>query len=230
MRAAHATRAAALALALAGSATLAACGTSDEAEVRAVAQELKRAIDTDEGARACRLLTPRARDSKTDCAQEVLQLDPGDAATGTVAIRGERATITTRNASGTSGDGRTTLLRIDGSWRVDAYGQVNHTSATTTSTAAYERCWRAAGAQIATSAQDLAFAAADTPVVAVRKDRVSAKGGDWRIFYTLPSDGRDPGLGEVITDPQAAGVVAYIEQARAHTAVVERARACSAGG
>ncbi|MGH2897054.1 MAG: hypothetical protein ACRDMZ_00145, partial [Solirubrobacteraceae bacterium] len=125
---------------------------------------------------------------------------------------------------------RTTLVRVDGSWRVDSYGRVDRTFATGTATAAYERCWRAAGARIATRAADLVFAAADTPVVAVREDRVSAKGGDWRIFYTLPAGGRDPGLGEVLADPRAAGVVAYVEDARAHSAVVERARACAGDG
>jgi hypothetical protein len=80
------------------------------------------------------------------------------------------------------------------------------------------------------TAQDLAFAAADTPVTRVRQDTVSAKGGDWRIFYTFAGAKADPGLAEVIKDPSVAGSVAYIEQARSQPAVVARARTCSVDG
>jgi|GEM_PF-5181166 len=219
-----------LALALCAGVTLAACGTSDDDEVRAVAQEFKRAVDGDDGARACRLLTPGARRNVPDCEQHVTQVDPGEVIGGSVTIRGDRATIAPRDAAGTPGAGRTTLQRVDGNWRVASYGNVNRTFASTGATAEYTRCWREAGAQIATSPQDLAFAAADAPVVSVRKESVSAKGPNWRIFYTLPADGLDPGIREIIADPQAAGVVAFVRDAPARPRVVEHARACTAAG
>lgn len=199
---------------------LAACGTSEEEEVRAVVQEFRRAVDEDDGARACRLLTARAARAVANCPQNVASVDPGGSDDGTVAVDGTRATVA----------GRIRLVKVDGSWRIDALGPGRQTSAGRARTAAYERCWRAAGARIATTPKDLAFAGADVPVVAVRADRVSAKGGDWRIFYTLPPDRRDPGIAEVIADPQAAGVVAYVRDARARSGVVERARDCPDGG
>jgi hypothetical protein len=219
----------ALALAAGGGGTLAACGSSDEDEARAVAQEFKRAIDAKDGERACRLLSPPARRTMPDCARQVTRLDPGDVVGGAT-VRGDRATIASRDAAGTPGPGRTTLQRVDGTWRVASYGHVNQTFASPAATAAYARCWRAAGARIATRPQDLSFAAADAPIVAVRRDSVSAKGRDWRIFYTLPAGGRDPGIREVIADPMAAGVVAYVADARANARVVVRARACTAAG
>ncbi|HWI08945.1 MAG TPA: hypothetical protein VNT54_15695 [Solirubrobacteraceae bacterium] len=206
-------------LTLACATALGACGTSEEDEVRAVVQEFRRALDEDDGTRACRLLTARAARDVTDCPRNIASIDPG-AADDPVVVDGERATVARRIS----------LVKVDGSWRIDSLGSPERTAAGAARTAAYERCWRAAGARIATSAAQLAFAAADMPVVAVRADRVSAKGGDWRIFYTLPPDGRDPGLAEVIADPTTAGVVAYVRDASANSAIVERARACRPSG
>ena len=212
-------RVAAALLTLACAATLGACGTSDEDEVRAVLEEFRRAIDEDDGSRACRLLTARAARAVPDCPRNVASLDPG-AGDAAVTVDGDRASIA----------GRASLVKVEGSWRIDALEGPAQTAAGAARTAAYERCWRAAGARIATTAVDLRFAAADMPTVAVRADRVSAKGGDWRIFYTLPPDGRDPGLAEVIAEPRAAGVVAYVRDAAANRAVVERARGCRPTG
>ena len=211
--------AAATVLTLACAAAIAACGTSEEDEVRAVLQEFRRAIDEDDGTRACRLLTARAVRAVPDCPRNVASLDPGDG-DGALTVDGDRASV----AGGAS------LVKVDGSWRIDALRGPQQTAAGAARTVAYERCWRAAGARIATTAAHLKFAAADMPTVAVRGDRVSAKGGDWRIFYTLPPDGRDPGLAEVIADPRTAGVVAYVDDAPAKRGVVERARACQATG
>jgi hypothetical protein len=221
MRRPHARVALALGIACAAAA-LGACGTSEQDAVRAVANEYRRALDADDGVRACRLLTPRVRANLADCPANVASIDTGDTGTGAIAIGGDRATVATPGKTS-----RMTLVRVGGSWRVDSAGASNRTFAGAGHTAAYERCWRAAGARIATTASDLAFAAADAPVVAVRADRVSAKGGDWRIFYTLPAGGRDPGLQEVIADPATAGVVAYVEHASAGAGIVERARACT---
>jgi hypothetical protein len=214
--------AAAIALALAGCA-LAACGSSDEDEARAVAGEFRRAIDADDGARACRLLTTRARSKLADCEAAVAGAAPeGDDAP--VAVDGDRATVGAPDSAG-----RLTLVKVDGSWRIDALlTPADAAQADNPADAAfYARCWREAGARIATKPAQLAFAAADRPVVALRADRVSAKGGDWRIFYTLPPGGKDPGLAQIIRDPRAAAAVAYIENAGANAGAVERARACA---
>lgn len=211
--------AAAALLTLACTAAVAACGTSQEDEVRAVLQEFRRAIDEDDGTRACRLLTARAARAVPDCPRNVAGHDPG-AGDDAVTVDGDRASVA----------GRASFAKVDGSWRIDALGGPQQTAAGAARTAAYERCWRAAGARIATAAADLRFAAADVPTVAVRGDRVSAKGGEWRIFYTLPADGRDPGLAEVIADPRAAGVVAFVDDAAGNRSVVERARACQPSG
>lgn len=207
---------AALALGLGGG--LAACGTSDEDEARAVVGEFRRAVEADDGERACRLLTQRARRELGDCEQAV-----GGSVTPSsntpLTIDGDRGRA-----------GRLRLVKAGGSWRIDALPTPTDETRPDdpAGTAFYARCWRAAGAQIAANATDIAFAAADRAVVALRADRVSAKGGDWRIFYTLAPGRRDPGLARVIRDPRAAAVVAYVENARANADVVERARACEA--
>lgn len=217
---------AALALALACAPALTACGASDEDEVRAVAQEFRRALDTDDGARACRLLTPHARAAFTDCAANVASMGAGAGARGPVTIRDGRTTIGTPASAG-----RVVLLKVDGSWRIDKIGpSINAVTDALARQARYAVCWRAAGAKIATSAAELAFAAADRPVIAVRADRASAKGGDWRIFYVLPSTGRQPNFADVLAHPDDVGVVAYVRNASEHRGVVERARACTPDG
>jgi hypothetical protein len=219
---------AALALALGGGcgAALTACGSSDEDEARAVVGEFRRALDADDGERACRLLTARARAKLNNCEQAVAGTEPGDS-DAPLTVDGDRATL-----GSSDGGARVTLLKGAGSWRIDTLpSPANAGRADSPVDAAfYARCWRDAGARIASSARDIAFAAADRPVVALRGDHVSAKGGDWRIFYTLPRNGEDPGLARIIRDPGAAAVVAYVEDARANSGIVERARACEAPG
>jgi len=222
-----------LAAALTGAVALSSCGVSEETKVRAVAKEFRRAIDAADGERACRLLTPRALRAIPDCPQNVASVDGGATGEGPVAISGDRATIAAPRgdaASPMADPSRPiTLVKVDGTWRLDALGTRNEAT-TSARAAAYERCWRAAGASIATSPQDLAFAAADTPVIAVREDRVSAKGGNWRIFYALAPGTRDPGLEEVIAEPKRAAAVAYVENAGDRPEVVNRARSCTSGG
>ena len=214
-------------LALACAAALPACGTSDEDEVRALAQEFRRALAAEDGARACRLLTASARDQlRGDCARRVLLVDPGTPATdGALTMRDDRASLATRSG------GRTraiAFMETDDGWRLDVLPLP--TAVRDPARAAfYERCWRDAGAQIATRPADLVFAAATAaPQMTVREDTVSAKGDDWRIFYTFAATGEDPGLAEVIADPSLAGAVAYVEQAGSNGDVVERARDCIA--
>jgi len=219
----------ALVLALACVAALPACGTSEEDEVRAVVDEFRRAVQAEDGERACRLLTADAkRQLEDDCAERVTSVDPGDKASdGALTLREDRASLATRSGGRTRG---IAFIKTDGSWRIE------HLPLSTTiveepaaRAAFYERCWRAAGAKIATRAADLAFAAADAPATAVRDDTVSAKGGDWRIFYTFAGSTSDPGLADVIADPSVAGAVAYVQRAGSNADVVTRARRCVAG-
>lgn len=216
----------ALVLALAGAAALPACGTSGEDEVRAVAQEFRRALEAEDGARACRLLTANAkRQLGGDCPRRVLIVDAGSSATdGALTLRDDRASLATRSG------GRTRAIGFAGTaegWRLDDL-PLSTTARDPALAAFYERCWRAAGARIATRPEDLAFAAAaGAPETTVREHTVSAKGDDWRIFYTFAGTQEDPGLAEVIADPSVAGAVAYVEQAGSRADVVARARDCA---
>jgi hypothetical protein len=226
---ARARHAVVLALALASASALPACGTSDEDEVRAAAQELRRALQAEDGVRACRLLTATAkRQLGGSCVTQVTSVDPGDKASdGALTLRADRASLATRSG------GRTraiAFVKIDGNWRVeDLPLSTTIVEGSAARAAFYERCWRAAGAKIATRATQLAFAQADQPETTVRADTVSAKGDDWRILYTFAGSAKDPGLAEVIADPSVAGAVAYVEQSGANAAVVVRARRCVAG-
>lgn len=221
-------RRAAIVLALACAAGLPACGTAQEDEVRAVAQEFRRALQAEDGERACRLLTAEAkRQLDGICADRVTTVDPGDEASdGALTLREDRASLATRSG------GRTraiAFVKTDGNWRIEQLPLSTTIVEQSGRAAFYERCWRTAGAKIATRASQLAFAAADAPTADVREDTVSAKGGDWRIFYTFAGSGKDPGLAEVIADPSAAAAVAYVERADTNADVVARARRCVAG-
>ena len=215
-------------IALGCAAALPGCGTSDEDEVRAVAQEFRRALQADDGARACRLLTASAkRQLQGGCPQRVLMVDPGDpAADGALTLREDRASLATQSG------GRTraiAFIETDDGWRLENL-PLSTAVRDPERAAFYERCWRRAGARIATRPSDLSFAAADAaPQTTVREDTVSVKGEDWRIFYTFAGTGSDPGVAEVIADPSVAGAVAYVEQAGTRSDVVARARDCAPG-
>lgn len=220
-------RAAAVALACVCGAALAACGTSEEDEVRAVAQEFRRALAAEDGARACRLLTDNARRQlEGPCAEQILIVDAGRPATdGALTLRDDRASLATRSGGRTRGIG---FIKTDDGWRLESVPRSTTIVEESERAAFYARCWREAGAKIATRPSDLAFAAAAAPTTAVREDTVSAKGDDWRIFYTFSGRGTDPGLAEVIADPSVAGAVAYVENAGSQPEVVAQARSCAA--
>ena len=222
----------ALALALACGAVaigLAACGTSEEDEVRAVAQEFRRALHAEDGTRACRLLSAHAKTQLAGpCTERILTVDAGDPSTdGALTLRDDRASLATRSG------GRTraiAFIKTGDGWRLENLPLSTTIVEEADRAAFYERCWREAGAKIATGAGDLAFAAADAPTTAVREDTVSVKGGDWRIFYTFAGAKADPGFAEVVKDPSVAGAVAYVEGARSQPEIVARARSCAADG
>ena len=133
-----------------------------------------------------------------------------------VSIRGADASVR-------SGPYKGSLTKADGQWLID-----DTDVAAPTAPAQLTRCWRRAGARIAVDANDLRFAAADKPRDSARANgRVSAKGGDWRIFYALLADGADPGLARVVSHPRVVPVVAYIRHATAHPRIVENARRCA---
>ena len=219
----------AVALACACGAGMAACGTSEEDEVRAVAQEFRRALAADDGARACRLLTDHARRQlEGPCAERILNIDAGTPASdGALTLRDDRASLATQSGGRTRGIG---FIKTDDGWRLEAVPRSTTIVAEPERAAFYARCWREAGAKIATRATELAFAAAAAPTTAVREDTVSAKGDNWRIFYSFSAGGTDPGLAEVIADPSVAGAVAYVEEADSKPEVVARARSCAADG
>lgn len=208
---------------------LPACGTSDEDKVRAVAKEFRRALQADDGARACRLLTASARtELEGDCDERITSIDAGDmAGDGALTLRPERASLATQSG------GRTraiAFIKTGDGWRIENVPRSTAIVEQSGRAAFYERCWRTAGAKIATRPRDLTFAAADAPTIAVREDTVSVKGGNWRIFYTFADSGKDPGFAEVIADPSAAGAVAYVEDADRNETVVRRARTCAVDG
>ena len=219
----------AVALACTCGAGLGACGTSDEDEVRAVAQEFRRALNAEDGARACRLLTDEARRQlEGPCAERVLNIDAGRPATdGALTLRDDRASLATQSGGRTRGIG---FIKTEDGWRLESVPRSTTVVEESERGAFYARCWREAGAKIATRASELAFAAAAAPTTAVREDTVSAKGDNWRIFYTFSADATDPGLAEVIADPSVADAVAYVEEAESKPEVVARARSCAADG
>lgn len=131
-----------------------------------------------------------------------------------LSIHGTTATIG-------SGGHATPLVKLDGRWLLDSDPFAPDTPA------AFERCWRRAGARIATDPSDLRFAAGGPrPRTTRAHGRVSAKGEDWRIFYVLRAGGADPGLARVVADPTAVPVVAYVRRAGTRARIVTRARTC----
>ena len=142
-----------------------------------------------------------------------------------VSIRGDRATV--RLAGGDS----QRMIRQDGHWLVDGEENAITIDDDAPSAASLKRCWKRSGANIASRGRDLRFAIHGTPkAIAIKPGMVSVKGTSaegvaWRVFYTLPADGVDPGLG-VLRKPRTVGAVAYIRQAAAHPRVVAKVRAC----
>jgi hypothetical protein len=138
-----------------------------------------------------------------------------------VSIRGARATVKV------AGHRPRHFVREDGHWLVGPDPEAFGESEPTPSAAELERCWRRAGARIASTRADLRFASFDTVTsVSDKPGLVSVKGDDWRIFYTVPEDGEDPGIDAILADPSRASAVAYVKDASDHPRVVARARSC----
>ena len=143
------------------------------------------------------------------------RLSREDVDAASVSIHGPRATV--RIPGGSAG----AMVRIDGRWLVDSDAAKPRTAGD------LGRCWRAAGAKIATRARELRFAVGDrVSDITLATGRVSVKSTRWRIFYTLPKNGEDPGLQEVLSDPGIVATVAYVRDAPAHPDVVRAARVC----
>ena len=139
-----------------------------------------------------------------------------------VSIDDDRATVHV------AGEEPGRFVREEGHWRVAAEPSEGWTTEDSApSAASLERCWRNAGARIASGPRDLRFAVGTTARnVVFSAGRVSVKGKDWRIFYTLPADGEDPGLGTVLAKPSVVHAVAYVKDAPAHAGIVAKARDC----
>jgi hypothetical protein len=94
----------------------------------------------------------------------------------------------------------------------------------------YVPCLLLAGAQLARSTGDLAFARgfAASPASAseARSGRIKVRGDDWRIFYVLHEGQLDPGLGAIVADPGKVVFVAYITGAAEHRREVAAATRC----
>ena len=142
-----------------------------------------------------------------------------------VVVRGDHATVRL------GADDAQRMIRQDGHWLVDGEEEGITFDEDAPSAASLKRCWQRSGARIASSGRDLGFAIDGTAkAVAIKPGLVSVKGESsegaaWRVFYTLPADGADPGL-EVLRKPRTVHAVAYVRDAAAHPRVVAKARAC----
>ena len=137
-----------------------------------------------------------------------------------VSIRGDRATVPI------AGEDTQRLIRQEGHWLMDVEAPLFE-EAESPSPRSVEQCLRRSGAAIASGARDLRWATRRTAkAIAVRSGLVSVKGEGWRVFYTLPRGGDDPGLGAILANPGIVGTVAYVEDAAAQPGVVNRARSC----
>ena len=102
-----------------------------------------------------------------------------------------------------------------------------------------EGCLRKAGAKLASSPADLRFAAGSAIRGDVRTDISAERGnlrvfslqpsdGDWRIYVAAPRRaGGAPGIQDLLSDPGAAVVTAYVNPA--DQATIREADACMTG-
>ena len=96
----------------------------------------------------------------------------------------------------------------------------------------YVPCLLVAGATLAQTSADLAFAkgfagAPPPRASATATGRIKVRGDDWRIFYVLHEGQVDPGLSAVVANPAAVVFVAYITGAAAHRKQVAAATRCA---
>ena len=227
---------------------------SDEQQIRATARAGAEALGRKDFDRLCRLMSPGAEaqiimggafasmfsgsgdeaPSTLSCSRmlrDVTKLAGDDGDRGFLDLlpsRGEvgRARIVIRDSNATidvPGTPPTAMIRLDGRWLFDAEIEKPLTAPE------LKRCWQAAGAKIATRAEHLRFADEnDAEHIGATISRVSVKGANWRIFYTMDDGGEDPGLFDVLRDPRNADVVAYVKDASDHPDVVTAARDCGA--
>lgn len=237
---------------------------SDAQQVVATVNALMAALDRRDHERACALYGPRAEaqfviglgfhlafknvkpPERVTCTTALRRLvtlsgenDPfeqpgsltGEIDASQVSIRGDRATVEHQGFDALE------LIRQDGRWLVDG-GMSSYSTPEHTAASDLTRCWRRAGAAIASDAGELRFARESSARgTSEELDHVSVKGEGWRIFYALPADGRrtiyarsvlgeDPGLAKVLSEPGVVAVVAYVKNADARADVVARARPC----
>ncbi len=169
-------------------------------------------------------IVEKAAGAKDAFSENVLTAGQIDAAK--IAIRGDRAAVSV-------GDDLHLAVRQEGHWLVgpDPEGLASD-EPPTAAEPDLERCWRRAGASIATTARDLRFAVGDrVRALSVNDGHISIKGADWRIFYTESRGSDTPRFERVLhksilSKPRTARAVAYVRDARAHPRVVARARDC----
>jgi hypothetical protein len=220
-------------------------GASDEQQVRDAARALTRALAAGDYGRACELFSLEAQSQvealatgARGCAAALRRSRRLAAAAGvgmptvreidaaTLTLSDDRATLSW--ASGAHDPQR--FLRRDDRWLVAADSPASGQRSSAT-------CWRRAGASIATSPDDLRFAAEF--VKRARDGGESPRGGaerstdggvnyiyadGWVIFYQYGID--EPTNSEVIRDPSRAIAVAYVRDPRRVQTVVTRAADC----
>ncbi len=98
----------------------------------------------------------------------------------------------------------------------------------------YVPCLLQAGARLARSAGELAFARGFEGPRASASDatsgQIKVRGDDWRLFYVLHSGQLDPGLKAVVANPGEVVFVAYITGAAAHRKEIAAATRCASDG
>ena len=120
---------------------LPACGTSDEDKVRAVVGLQRAPKFLCDGARACRLLTAKARtELEGDCDERITSIDAGDMASdGALTIRPERASLATQSGGRTRAIG---FIKTDDGWRIENVPRSTTIVEQSGRAEFYERCWR----------------------------------------------------------------------------------------
>ena len=198
--------------------------------MRAVAQEFRRALQAEDGARACRLLTAHAKTParRRDAPRASLSIDAGDPETdGALTLRDDRASLATRSGGRTRG---IAFIKTDDGWRLENLPLSTTIVDGVRPSGVLRALLAGGGAKIATRAQDLAFAAADTPTTAVRKDTRVGQGRRLADLLHVRRERADPGLAEVIKDPERRRRGRLRREARSQPDVVARARTCAADG
>ncbi|HEV7883614.1 MAG TPA: hypothetical protein VGO81_08585 [Solirubrobacteraceae bacterium] len=220
-------------------------GTSDEQQVRDAARALTRALAAGDYGRACGLFSLEAQSQveaatagARDCAAALRQSRRVAAAAGTgmPTIREiDAATLTLSNdramlswPSGALDPQR--FEKYNDRWLVAADSPASGQRS-------FAACWRRAGASIATTPDDLRFAAAFVRRTQQAGQGPSAANGQpagggvnyiyadgWVIFYQYGID--EPTNSEVISDPSTAIAVGYVHNPRRVQTVVTHASDC----